>query len=206
MMLFKLVQSIQQVIKNLLVILFAGSILYTNTAYALFEVNVQTMLQNLSNSVPELMKLVTATSYVMGMLFIMRGVIGLKHFGESRSAMSQEHSLKGPLILLGVGAALIYLPSSVRAGLTTFWDVPTPYAYRDQIASPYTEVLNASFMIVQLIGTIAFIRGLILLTQGGHGQQNQTSKAITHMIGGILCINIYQFIQVITNTLALGQV
>lgn len=204
-MLLKIVKSIQEVAKNAIVIVFLTSLFFTNSAYAVLQVNAATMLENLSNSIPELMRLVTALAYVLGMLFVVRGVIQLKHYGEQRTQHSPEHSLSKPLIMIGVGAALLYLPSAVQAGLTTFWQTPTPYAYKTELATPYFEVVSAAFMIIQLIGTIAFIRGLILLTQHGHGQQGSMTKAITHMIGGIFCINIYQFIQVITNTLALGQ-
>jgi intracellular multiplication protein IcmC len=59
---------------------------------------------------------------------------------------------------------------------------------------------------VQLVGTIAFIRGLVLLTHAsGHGTQPGTfSKAISFIVAGILCINLYQFLQVIFTTFGLG--
>ncbi len=70
------------------------------------------------------------------------------------------------------------------------------------------DLIKACFMIVQLIGVIAFIRGLVLLTHigHGHGQQGSVGKAAAHIIAGILCINLYQFLQVVFNTLALGQI
>ena len=42
----------------------------------------------------------------------------------------------------------------------------------------------------------------------GEGKEQGATfgKAMAHIVGGILCINMYQFLQVIFNTLALGQV
>ncbi|OGT47749.1 MAG: hypothetical protein A3E83_04920 [Gammaproteobacteria bacterium RIFCSPHIGHO2_12_FULL_41_20] len=180
---------------------------FSKTAYAvgptnLGQFNLQTMLTAFQTQVPALMKLVTAVAYVMGMYFIIIAVIGLKHFGESRSMMSQEHSLKGPLIFFAIGTALMYLPSAVSVGLTTFWSSPTPYAYQTSSTGQWNSFVSACFLIVQLIGTISFIRGLVILSRlGGHGGQPETfSKGMTHVIGGILCINIYQFVQVIAAT------
>lgn len=168
------------------------------------SLSAQDMLVNISKQVPSLMRLVTAIAYVLGMIFIVSGVIKLKHAGEMRTMMSREHSLMGPIIMLSVGAMLLYLPSSVQVGMTTFWADPNPYAYLKQ-KDQWSEFINVCFTIVQLIGTIAFIRGLVLISHlgSGGGQHGTMSKGMTHIIGGILCINIYEFIKVITATLGI---
>lgn len=163
----------------------------------------QDMLVNISKQVPSLMRLVTAIAYVLGMFFIISGVIKMKHFGESRTMMSQEHSISGPIIMLVVGSMLLYLPSAVQIGLSTFWTDPNPYAYVKE-SDQWADFLAVCFSIVQLVGTIAFIRGLVILSHMSKGgQQGTVSRGITHIIGGILCINIYQFVQVIAATLGL---
>lgn len=183
------------------------SVFYSAIVFAQVVPDAGTMIENLAKALPNLMRLVTALAYVMGFFFVVKGIMELKHHGEARSMMSREHSLARPLIYIGVGAALIYLPSSVQTGLSTFWTDPNPYAYVTQATDPWSELMNACFMIFQLLGVIAFIRGLIILTRvGGHqGQPGTLGRAVTHIIGGILLINMYQFIQVVTNTLALGQ-
>ena len=166
--------------------------------------NIADMLVKFSETMPELMRLTTAIAYVLGFFFVLKGVMALKTYGESRTQMSTQHELKEPLIYLFVGALLIYLPTSVQAGLSTFWSNPTPYAYIDEGGSePWADLIKACYMIIQLIGTISFIRGLILLAStGGHGAQHGTfGKAMAHIIAGIFCINIYQLIQAVMNTL-----
>jgi len=141
---------------------------------------------------------------VLGIFFVTFGIMKLKAYGEARTQMSQEHHLKGPLTFIIVGAFLIYLPSTVNVGLSTFWTDPNPYGYMQQ-KDQWSEFLNVCFMIVQLVGTIAFIRGLVILSQlSGHAQHGTFGKGVTHIIGGIFCINIYQLLQVIFSTLGIA--
>ena len=89
--------------------------------------------------------------------------------------------------------------------MSTFWTNPTPYAYMQQ-QDQWMQFVSACFRIIQLFGTIAFIRGLVILSHAGdrgHGQ-NTVGKGMTHIIGGILCINIYGLINVIIATFGLG--
>ena len=211
MMLAKIVQFIQQVVKATLHVAFIASSLLMSAAYAQSVVpNLAQMMANFTATVPELMRLVTAIAYVLGMVFCIKGVMGLKSFGESRTHHEQGGA-KMPLLALAVGAALLYLPSSVQTAKSTFWDSSLPYqlTYVSSTASagPWADLITDVFYIVQFVGTIAFIRGLIMLTHlGGHGGHQATlGKALTHMIAGIFCINMYQFLQTILNTLALGS-
>src|ERR1041385_2365927 len=84
------------------------------------------VIQRISDNIGSLMQMVTGGAYIIGTYFVIRGVMELKHFGESRTMMSSEHSLKKPLLFIFAGAALIYLPSSINAGLETLWQAPNP--------------------------------------------------------------------------------
>ncbi|MBV8803124.1 MAG: hypothetical protein JO131_09255 [Gammaproteobacteria bacterium] len=188
------------------IFLFANFI--ANNAFALDvgNVNAATMITNFAESVPELMRLTTAIAYVMGLYLVMQGVLGLKKYGEQRTQMSSEHSLRGPIIMLAVGAGMLYLPTSVQQGFATFWANPSPYAYETSETGPFQEFINACFLIVQLIGTIYFIKGLSMMTHlNSGGQQGGFSRALTHIIGGIFCIDLYDFLNTIFVTLGLGQ-
>lgn len=171
--------------------------------FNLSGVTFQTIIQRISETIPNLMRLVTAVAYVMGMFFVILGIIKLKHAGEMRTMMSYEHHLSIPITYIVIGSLLIYLPSSVQVGLSTFWANPTPYAYVRQTGE-WARTFRVIYMIVQFIGVVAFIRGLVMLSHAGrHGGGQGVGKGVTHIIGGILCINIYQFIQVIAATLGI---
>jgi intracellular multiplication protein IcmC len=163
------------------------------------------MIQNLAAQLPNVFFMLTALAYVLGFYFVFAGIMKLKHVGESRSMMSPEHGIKAPIIFLIVGAMLIYLPSTIQVGMSTFWTTPNPYGYLEQ-QQQWTSLINDCFLVVQLVGVIAFIRGLVILSTLSHsgGHQNAFGKGITHIIGGILCINMYQFVQVVMNTLGLS--
>ena len=201
----------KRLIRVVSALLILSSFFYTNAVYALNlstsgAVDAASMLVNLSTEIPNLMRFVTALAYVMGFFFVFKGILSLKEFGESRTMMSSQHSLSTPLLYLFVGSALIYLPSTVQTGLSTFWDTPDIYGYVSSGGDPWDELINACFMVIQLIGVIAFIRGLIILTHlGGQGQPGQFGRAMAHIVGGILCLNLYQFLQAIVSTLGIGQ-
>lgn len=172
--------------------------------YTVSALNAQDMINRIATQIPQLMRLVTAFSYVMGMYLIFMGIMKLKQYGESRTMMSQSHELKGPVIFIAVGAMLLYFPTSVQVGLSTFFAEPSPYGYLEG-TDEWSGFINNAFMVIQLFGVIAFVRGLLLLSRlGGHGGQQDTfGRAMTHIIGGIFCINIYQFIKVILFTLGI---
>jgi hypothetical protein len=195
------IKSGSELLKALALTLIVYISFYAQIAYA-DTTTVADMLANLSTTVPQFMQLVTATAYVMGMFFIYKGVIALKEFGESRTQGSAHHELKGPVILMGVGTLLLYLPSSVQAGLSTFWTDANPYGYLTETTDQWTATYQDCFIVIQLIGTISFIRGLVILTQlSGQGAQPGTfSRGLTHIIAGALCINLYDFLTAINGT------
>ncbi len=164
----------------------------------------QSMLARIVGQVPNLMRMITAIAYVLGIYFMVFSLMKFKEFGEQRTMMSSQHHMKEPLIYMAVGVFLVFLPSAVQSGLSTFWAEPSPYAYLDN-TDPYSQVWNNALIVVQLFGTIAFIRGLVMLSHlgKGHGGQASVGKAMTHIVGGIMCINIYQFIQMVFATLVL---
>jgi hypothetical protein len=61
-------------------------------------------------------------------------------------------------------------------------------------------------MIIQFIGVIAFIRGLLLMSNLANEshQSGVFSKGLTHVIGGLFCINIFQVVQVIQSTFGIS--
>jgi hypothetical protein len=162
------------------------------------------MLENLISNVPQFMQLVTATAYVMGIFTMYKGVMGLKNFGEQRNMMASNQELKGPLILLATGAALMYLPSSVQAGLTTFWSDPNPYGYVTDATDEFSVLYQDAFLLIQLLGTVAFIRGLLVLSQLGGGAQGASlGKGLTYIGAGVMCINLHDFLNTINGTLGI---
>jgi intracellular multiplication protein IcmC len=159
------------------------------------------MLASIGAQMPNVMRMITAFSYVMGMWMIITSLMKFKKYGEQRTMMSGEHHLRDPLTYLVTGTLMLYLPTSIQVGMSTFFANPSPFGY-DTDTDRVAQISNNAYMIVQIFGTMAFIRGLLILSKTGHGgQQNETSKGLTHVIGGLFCINIFQVLQVILFTI-----
>lgn len=180
---------------------------FCSPAYAfqidLSKTSAVTIINNLATQIPYLMRLVTGIAYIMGLVFIIIGVFRMKHLGEMRTMMSHEHSIKTPLIYLMIGTALLYFPTTIDVALSTFWSQPNPYGYKEN-KGQWDSFFQSVFLILQLVGTIAVIRGFLILTQlGSQGQHGGGAfgKGITHIVGGIFCINMYQFIKAIMELL-----
>lgn len=189
---------------SLFAITFCALPVYAQQDVKVTGLNAQSMLVRIAEQIPNLMSMTTAIAYVLGMYFMFYGILKLKQYGEARTQMSQDHSLKGPIILLSVGVFLLYLPTSVSVGMSTFWTEPNPYGYLQQ-QDEWSEFINVCFLIVQFVGTIAFIRGLVLLSHlNTSGQPGTFGRGLTHIIGGVFCINIYQFVHVVMATLGLN--
>jgi intracellular multiplication protein IcmC len=167
-----------------------------------------TMMEHLSKAMPAIQKLVFAAMYIGGIFMIYRGLHGLKVFGEMRTMMSNNAESKGPLILLALGACLMWFPHMVSVMMETFFaqSAPSPIHYPSGaglLSTDGKEVFKAISAILQVVGFIAFGRGMFIL---GH-LANQSSppgtfgKAMMYMVGGILLINIYGTWQILTNTL-----
>jgi len=209
-------KSLFSILKPILAALFSLGFFYSQAVLAQDSTSaggtatpdVGTMLMNFTQSVPQLMQLVTASAYVMGMYFIYRGLTKLKDYGEQRTQMSSQHDMKGPIIFLCVGTALLYLPTAVATGLSTFWGESNVYAYVPDSNDQWSELYQDSFIIIELIGTISFIRGLVILSHlGGQGGQPGTlSRGVTHIIAGVFCINLVAFINVINATIGLNPI
>lgn len=201
----------QALFKSFITAFWLSVIFYSSGAFAASLGGVaripdlQTLLMNLAADVPSVMRLVTAGAYVIGIFMIVAAVVGMKHLGELRTMMAREHGFWGPLLELLVGAALIYLPTSVQSVMSTFWQSPAPYAYITQDTASNATFVNACYTVIQLIGTVAFIRGLLMLQQAGseRAQPHMLGKALSHLVGGILCINIYGTLQTLEKTVGM---
>lgn len=187
-------------------LIFAFFVMNLVARPAFAALSVADMIVNIAATVPQLMLFTTALAYVLGFYFVAHGLLLLKKYAEQRTMMSGDAKMSAPLLYLFVGAALIYLPSAVQSGITTFWLHPNPYGYDTGNKDQWAVFLGACFNIIQLVGVIAFIRGLVILAhmggQGGH--QATFGRAAAHIVGGIFCIDIYDFVQAVFVTFGLG--
>lgn len=150
-------------------------------------------LQNINDQLPAILRLIVAISYVTGVVFVALGVFKLKAYGQMTIYQSANASMSGPLIFLAIGIILFTFPTIVDVMIYTLWgygseDVP---GY-SSIGGNYTAYIAPVIGIIQIIGYISFLRGWYILSKlGTSGAQPGTlTKSISHIVGGILAINV----------------
>lgn len=173
--------------------------------------NAAEMLININQSIPELMRLTTALAYVGGTFMMVMNIAAMRNAPFLSSPGQGQQSMWALLKKIFVGAGLIYLPSVIHVGTSTFWADESPLSYiTTSNVDIFSGVLLAARSIIYLIGTISVIKGLYELADGGQTKSEDgtvhsaTKKGIIHMIGGILCINLPLTLQVIFSTLGIN--
>lgn len=167
---------------------------------------------NLIASFFSIEKLVTGTAYLMGIAFAVKALFCLKVYGESRTQMSGQASIKEPLVYFLVSAMLLFLPTSFETFMNSTFGYSQILAY-----SPTTNgsaILTTLFgqnspfgytvsLAVQVVGVIAFVRGWVLIARSATSGQppGGTGQGLTHVFGGILAMNIVGTMQMVNETL-----
>lgn len=169
------------------------------------------ILNNLAASLDPVERLITGAAYLIGCAFIFKAIYSLRVYGESRSMMSQNTSLKEPLAYMMVGVILIYFPTALQIFMQTSFGYQNVLQYAPVNSSNATLDMFGSgssvgrplSMIIQVIGVIAFVRGWVLIARSASQGQppGGTGKGFMHVFGGILAMNIIGTLQMINNTL-----
>lgn len=166
-------------------------------------IDVAMMLNNLSQEVPFLMRLVSATAWFMGVMFTASALYELKVYGMGVSMVAQS-SMKKPITYLIVAAALFYLPTSLSIVMVSAFGYDNPLAYTQFPASRghISQWFESLLRLVQLVGLIAFVRGWVMIARasGQGGQPGQMGKAMVHILGGVFAFNIVGTARVLANT------
>jgi intracellular multiplication protein IcmC len=156
--------------------------------------------------------MLTGAAYLIGIAFTFKALASFKHYGESRTSMSGNASMKEPLTYLVVGALLLYFPSTLEVFLQTTFGYSNILQYApinssnaaiDTIFGSGSAVGQPIAIIVQVIGLTAFVRGWVLVARASSSGQppGGTGKGLIHVFGGILAMNIVGTIEMIDNTL-----
>lgn len=165
-------------------------------------------LPNLAQSVDQVYKMVTGAAYLMGIAFAFKALYSLKVYGELRTMMASNTSLKEPLTYLLVAAAFIYLPTGVDILMLSTFDTTNFMSYSQLPQGLNLTATNggiALLRILTVIGAVSFIRGWVLMarSQGQGSQPGTLGKGLTHVFGGVLLMNIVGTINVVSNTLGI---
>ncbi|HET9843269.1 MAG TPA: hypothetical protein VFP93_01260 [Gammaproteobacteria bacterium] len=175
------------------------------------SVSIDTALANLTDAVSAIKVLVSAISFIVGIFLVFKGVTGYKIFATQTFASAQKGEFAGPLVFIIVGSILIYLPAATDVSLFTVFgknasgipDEAKLIAYPGGgVEEKWTEIAVVLIKYMKLIGFIAFVRGWIILSKMGHSgsQPGSVGKGLTHLIGGVLLMNIVDTVLILART------
>ncbi|MFU8797762.1 MAG: hypothetical protein ACNA7Y_03585 [Gammaproteobacteria bacterium] len=151
---------------------------------------------NFAKSFPNLWKLSTALAYLLGFIFVIRSIMGFRAHAENRGGGG---GLKLPIVLFLVGSVLIYTPTVVSTLMLSTFGYSSPFYQPTRIgfASKYANIL----LFIEFIGLISFIRGWVMIVgTAQQGSHHSMGKAITHIVGGLLGVNIGGTVDVLHKT------
>ena len=166
------------------------------------------ILTNIANTLEPVQKLISGAAYLIGLAFAIKALYSLKGYGEQRTMMSSNSSLKEPLAYFIVAGMLIYLPTGFQVMMnSTFGPNSSILAYDSSTMSTYfgqnSAAGKAVTLIIQTLGLIAFVRGWVLIARSASQGQppGGTGKGMIHVFGGILAMNIVGTLEIINNTI-----
>lgn len=165
------------------------------------------VLINIAESLIPVQNLITGAAYVVGIAFAFKAIYSLKVYGEARTMMATNSSIKEPAFYMAIAAILIYFPTGFEIFMNTTFGYSTVLSYGDsEVVDSVvgdTDLGNALVIIFQTVGLYAFVRGWVLIARAASQGQppGGTGKGLMHVFGGILAVNIVGTVEMINNTL-----
>jgi hypothetical protein len=176
------------------------------------EVGLDGLMLNLVYNIKGPMVYMLSTIAILaGVFLIIRGLVKASRFGTDQ----RTHSIPIIITNIVIGTVLFSLGTSMDSVLTSVFGgdsiegsgnlMNTILADFDADVAPFQRAVYAALTFFQLIGMIAFIRGWLILKNSVEGQGQATvAQGLTHIIGGVLCVNIYRFLEVMDTTFGTG--
>lgn len=179
------------------------------TCWIISQANI---LTNVANNLIPVQRLITGGAYIIGCAFLFKAIYSLKIYGEARTMMSSNTSMKEPVVYLMVGALLVYFPTAVNIVMMTSFGTTNILQYAP--VNSNNQTINSLFgsgsmvgqpltILIRVIGLVAFVRGWVLIARSASQGQppGGTGKGLVHVFGGILAINIVGTLNMINATL-----
>ena len=149
------------------------------------------MLGNLSKSMRSVQSLISGLGYVVGITFILHSILKFKEHIDS--GKSSQTGLNLPLAYLFAGAALIYMPSMLNTLSVTFFGTSSVLEYTTAKPINIDVYMHA---IIATAGVIWFVRGCVLLAHasdprsGRKGSKGIGAKGLSFLVMGIFATHL----------------
>ena len=87
------------------------------------------ILTNIANNLGPVQNLLRGASFLIGLSFAIKAIYTLKVYGEARTMMATNSSLKEPLVYMMVAAIFLYFPTAFEILMNTTFGYSSPMAY-----------------------------------------------------------------------------
>jgi len=145
------------------------------------------MLINLTASLGQVMDLLRALAYLLGISFIITALIRLRHIAERHAQYPSQERGWTPTAYLLAGALFLFIPSSIPVLSATLFGTSNVLAYSNPQTS--TNVIQAIIFLTKTMGWIWFIRGTVLIANASHPGTQHCVKGVAFFFAGLLAIN-----------------
>src|SRR3990167_1208310 len=128
----------------------------------------------------------------LGVALMLGSLLKFKRYGESRTFMSQQSSIGRPVGMLISAVCLLCFPLVINTlRLSIFGDV-SPLAYPAMSSPESNQMIKPVIALIRIVGIIGIMRGIILMSRAGgeQAQPGSIGKAMLHIIGGLMCVQI----------------
>lgn len=164
-------------------------------------VDAATQAAHMIASLESIAHIIQVISILLGLSLFTHALLQLRRFAESRTYMSHQMTLWGPMSTMLAGVLLLILPYTVTTSLRAFFGPgqTLPLTYQHVHESGLDTYMPVVLTFVRLIGVGAMVRACMLLSRAGksNSQSGLIGKALIHLFGGILCVHILGTVQLI---------
>lgn len=155
-----------------------------------------TMLENIANSLVQVLDLVLGACYLMGLGLMISGIMELKILGMGKSMhATQKH---GGFFKLISGVLLLFLPSTLQVMTASFFGVGQILSYNP---NPSQNLYSAIKILMQVAGIIWFARGSMMLLEVSEPGKYKSYISMMYIFAGVCAINLDYFIASLTYSL-----
>lgn len=185
-------------------VLFCMLVCFCQSAFA-ETASLSSIFVNGQDAWKAIMTLTNVTAFVAGIAIGAAALLKLKEVSDGKQ------SIKVPIMWTMVSAALIAIPSTMG----TFMSTLTNEGYHgnnllsqvsDDSGIPgVADAMKGVLLFIQMLGNIAFFRGLILLKHAGSGKEGMLKSGLFFLFGGAAAINVQTTVGILARTFFTGM-
>jgi len=144
------------------------------------------ILTNLRASLGPIQTMLTGFAYISGIGLVLTSLAKLRKIASAGPQSPSQEKIFVPLTYMGVGAGLIFMPSTFSVLSNTLFGSTNFLAYS---SNNEATVMSVMTFLVQTAGVLWFVRGSFLLVHASEPGVKEGSKGLTFILSGILAMN-----------------